>query len=95
MGLLVFPMVIVGTLVTLLENWIGSGDKTCVLELPGAYTDSMSFGLFVLENKGERLRNWLVCLHNKGRLLHISKSLGCGNFGFFGCCCRNARWKNR
>ena len=65
MGLLVIPIVIVGALVTLLEEnrkmfWLSSpkpGDPGNLL-----VTESVSFGLFVLENNGKRLRNELVGL---------------------------------
>lgn len=65
MGLLVLPIVIVGSFVTLLEEnrtmfWLSSPK----LGAPGNLfvIESMSLGLFVLENKGERETNWLVGL---------------------------------
>ncbi len=65
MGLLVLPMVIVGALVTLLVPRNHSLNGQTVLASTGSLfvTDSMSIGLFVLENKGERLKKlvgWLV-----------------------------------
>ena len=64
MGLLVLPMGIVGALVRMLVPRNHSLNDQTVLEPPQSLfvTDSMSIRLFVLENKGERLKNWLVDL---------------------------------
>ena len=65
MFLLVSPMRIVGTLVTLDMNCMLSIGKTeSFLAPPGILfsMDSMSMGLLVLENREERETNWLVGL---------------------------------
>ena len=63
MGLLALPMGIAGALVTLVGQDYSLYGQT-VLDPQGSLfvIDSMSIRLLALENKGERLKNWLGCL---------------------------------
>ena len=92
----VLPMRIVGALVTLDAKLMEIGIRPTIRAPPGIlfWIDSMSIGLFVLENKGERLKNWLLgVLQRKyaDPLFPLAKGLECGSFGCFGCYCCNLR----
>lgn len=106
MGLLVIPIVIVGALVTLLEEnrtmfWLSSpkpGDPA-IFSLPNR---CLSDCLFWKTAAKDWKTNWLACWQCKSwdcylRLWNgkFSKSLVRDSFGYFGCCFRKMRWMNR